>query len=241
MGREVRVCPTCKREFPHADALTGHICSLDAATADCNLALFFYFYQLDLNRGITQPHVRLSFSDYLVRLHRETPRQSLPPLPPVDLYPAAGGLIHRTTPDFVEDPLSSRLRLDYDPYTDSVSVHFVKDLPCRSFRSRSAFGSSEWAAGDCFFCKLRDKPFAASGGGGGDSRLAADRLLIHLAEEHFGAQLHRMFGSPHREGWFRQGETPCYVFHRYLFYCHCRVPVPVHQIQVGTYRTYRYI
>ena len=217
---EMRACPSCHLEFAHVSDLVLHLCSTQ--WTNCNLALFFYYSQVDARRGIQ--HVRRAWPDYLHRLRQScrtaVPESQQPPLPPVQIYPSAFGP-KESVPlgsDFIEDPLSSSVRLHYDLYSNSVSVQFEKNLPMKSFRPQTAFGHSSGggssrrfpADGSCFFCELLDKPIL-TGGESSDSRQVADRLLIHLAEEHFASQLERMLGNPHREGHFRQGERVTYI------------------------------
>jgi hypothetical protein len=224
---EMRACPTCRLQFPHVDDLIKHICS--DREADCNLALFFYYSEVDRRLGVQ--HVRRSWPEYLQRLRNKcrataaaAAESQQPPLPALQIYPAAFGL-REAAEDFVEDPLSSPLRLQYNFYEESVSVEFKKNLPMKSFRPQALSHSRSWGAGKslegniCFFCKLLDKPFPPACESSGDFREATDRLLIHLAEEHFANQLERMLANPHREGFFRNGIATSYrILSKYIMF-----------------------
>ena len=84
----------------------------------------------------------------------------------------------------LEDPCSAQLKMEYNVYSQSITVDFKTIVDPRCFKPLNSLTAGTLT---CYFCDIAGTPYSQT-----------DRLVfqVHLAEAHFREPLNRMFRSP---------------------------------------------
>ena len=171
------LCNLCNQYWDNPDIFLDHV----GRGLGCNQSLPYYFFNVDsISNPLTQVPALLSTDAALDRFQRMTNLRGGEWMRSW-ITSGLGGL---------EDPCSAQLKMEYNVYSQSITVDFNTIVDPRCFKPLNTLTAGTLS---CYFCDIAGTPYSQT-----------DRLVfqVHLAEAHFREPLNRMFRSPERvPGW----------------------------------------